>query len=123
MVLFRKYQQSDHKLKSIKVWGANALRVLEQPIPFWVSPIGLLIIFLLWQTYSWTTDLSLIYIVPTEYSDQLKYQIGIRTIPVLIGALGAFSVAVFITWRNKLLDKEKHERDLAHKQIDAANGE
>ncbi len=53
--------------------------------------------------------------------NQWRYQIGIRTIPVVIGVAGALMIAYFSAERNKRLDAEKHRREMAHKQIDTAN--
>lgn len=105
----------------MRLWLTKTVKLLEQPLVVWISPIGLLILFLLWNLYSWITTYLLSYLVPIEYTEQLKYQIGVRTVPVIIGAAGAFAVAFYMASRNKALDKEKHEREMTHNQIDAAN--
>jgi hypothetical protein len=101
------------------------LKYIEMPIPYWLSPVGIILLSIIWSISSWVTETAIVTIIPESTHTDWKYHIGIKGVPIYISSISAFIgaliVAVFVTKRNKQLDDEKHQRDLAIKQIDATN--
>ncbi len=120
-VLSKLIEKVTEKIGMPKINLKKIVLFIYIPAPYALILLGMVAFICVVEVCLWGINQSLSSLFYESLESDLKYQIGIRTIPVVIGVAGALSVAYFSAERNKKLDAEKHKREIAHKQIDAAN--